>query len=131
MKQTVLFSIAAAMMLSGAAFADPPAQESRPQPEASIAFANRGGVDDWRADGDDVIYFKDSRRNWYKAELFGSCIGLGYTDHIGIDARPSGTLDKFGAIYVRGQRCAFRTFERVEGPPSRKGRKNRSSSAEN
>jgi hypothetical protein len=89
------------------------------QQEASIAFANRGGVEDWRAQGDSVIYFQDQHRHWYRAELFGPAIDLPYVEHIGIDASPSGTLDKFGAIYVRGQRYGFRSFERVSKPPPR------------
>ena len=92
--------------------------------EASIAFADHGGVDDWRAEGDSTIYFKDQHRQWYRAELFGPAFDLPYAENIGIDARPNGTLDRFGAIYVRGQRYHFRSFEHVAGPPP-KHRKNR------
>jgi hypothetical protein len=87
--------------------------------EASIPFANNGGVDDWRAEGDNTVYFKDLHNHWYRAELFGPAFDLPYVEHIGIDASPSGTLDKFGAIYVKGQRYAFRSFEQVAGPPGK------------
>lgn len=118
MKLSILFAAGAALALAGAV------QAEAPRREAAIHFADHGGVDDWRADGDSTIYFKDQRRRWYRAELFGPCFDLPYTEHIGIDARPGGTLDKFGAIYVRGQRCSFRSFEQVEGPPARrKGRR--------
>ena len=92
------------------------------QRNAAIHFANHGGVDDWRADGDSVIYFKDRHRRWYRAELFSPAFGLPSSDHIAIDSSPSGTLDKWGAIYVRGQRYVFRSFEPVDGPPPKRRR---------
>ena len=118
MKLSILFAAAAALALPTSAFAGTPLRE------ASIPFANHGGVDDWRAESSDVIYFKDSRRRWYRAELFGPAFDLPYTEHIGIDASPSGALDRWSAIYVRGHRYHFRSFERIDGPPPRK-RKNR------
>jgi hypothetical protein len=87
---------------------------------ASIPFADHGGVEDWRAVGDDVVYFQDTHRRWYRAELFGPAFDLPFVEQIGIDARPSGTLDKFGAIYVHGRRHAFRSFEQVDGPPTKR-----------
>lgn len=119
MKMLAPFSLplAAALVAGSLAYA----AESRPpaQPEASIAFANHGGVEDWRAQGDSVIYFQDQHRQWYRAELFGPAFDLPHVERIGIDASPAGTLDKFGAIYVRGQRYGFRSFVRVSGPPLR------------
>jgi len=109
--------LAAALLAGSLAYAG----ESRPvQPEASIAFANHGGVEGWRAESDNMIYFQDQHRRWYRAVLFGPALDLRHVEHIGIDASPSGTLDKFGAIYVRGQRYGFRSFERVSGPPLRR-----------
>lgn len=108
--------LAAAMLAGAPAFA---ADHAPAQREASIAFANSGGVEDWRADGDNAIYFQDGARHWYRAELFGPAFDLPYVEHIGIDASPAGTLDKFGAIYVHGRRYGFRSFERVAGPPPR------------
>ena len=119
MKLSILFAAAAALALPGAA------QAGAPQREASIPFANHGGVDDWRAESSDVIYFKDSRRRWYRAELFGPAHELPYTEHIGIDASPSGALDRWSAIYVRGHRYHFRSFERIDGPPPKRERRHR------
>ncbi len=117
MKQTLLLAPLASFALASA----PALAGSAPPPrEASIAFADHGGVDDWRADGDSAIYLKDQHRRWYRAELFGPCFDLPYAEHIRIDARPNGTLDRFGAIYVRGQRCAFRSFVQVDGPPAKR-----------
>jgi len=85
--------------------------------DASIPFANHGGVDDWRAVGNREVWFKDSHRRWYRAVLFSPATQLPYTETIGIDARPSGMLDKFGGIYVRGQHYNFTSFELMSGPP--------------
>ena len=116
MRPAMLFAPLAALALLA-----PPALAGNgsAQRDAAIHFADHGGVDDWRAAGDRTIYFKDRHRRWYRAELFAPAFDLAFTEQIGIDARPSGTLDKWGAIYVRGQRYPFRSFERAAGPPVR------------
>lgn len=92
--------------------------------DASISFANQGGVEDWRAEGDSTIYFKDQHNHWYRAVLIAPSFDLPFAEHIGIDAGPVGTLDRFGAVIVKGQRYPFTSFERVDGPPV-KASKNR------
>ena len=99
---------------SGAVAAPAPARS-----EASIPFANHGGVDDWRAEGTRTIYFKDQHNKWYRATLMMPAFDLPFVETIGIDARPVGTLDKFGAVIVKGQRYPFASFESVSGPPSK------------
>jgi len=110
--------LAAALLAGSPAFAAASNSTSHAS-EASIPFANHGGVDDWRAVGDSTIYFEDLHRHWYRAELMGPAFDLPFVEHIGIDASPIGTLDKFGAIYVHGQRYDFRSFEQVAGPPQK------------
>ena len=46
-----------------------------------------------------------------------------FVEHIGIDARPAGTLDKFGGIYVKGRHYPFQSFEAMPGPPPKKAGK--------
>jgi hypothetical protein len=99
------------------------AEEAQKSSNDYIAFANHGGVRDWRADDRDTIYFQDRRRQWYKAELIGSSVDLPFTQFVGIDAEPSDRLDKFSSVYIRGQRYAFRSFERIEGAPPKKVKK--------
>jgi len=89
---------------------------------ASIPFADHHGVRDWVAQGDDTIYFQDNARRWYKAVLFAPSTELPFATAIGIDSGPIGTLDRWGAVIVRGQRYPFQSFERVDGPPPRKGK---------
>lgn len=95
------------------------AQAAPDKPAASIPFANAGGVDNWRADGDGAVYFQDQHRHWYRATLMGVATDLPFAEHIGIESGPGGTLDRFGAIVVGGQRYAFASFDRVDGPPAK------------
>jgi hypothetical protein len=115
----VLAAMAALTLLTGPALAG---QAPAKPPEASIPFANHGGVDNWRADGDRTVYFQDLHRQWYRATLFAPAFDLPYVEFIGIDPGPSGALDKWGAIYVHGQRYTFQTFEKIEGQPPRRNR---------
>ena len=80
-------------------------------------------MDDWRAFGDKVIYFKDNHGRWFKATLFSAAFDLPFVDEIGIETRGSDTLDKFGAIVVRGQRYPLQSLVKVDGPPKGKLRK--------
>lgn len=88
---------------------------------ARIPFANRGGIWNWRSEGNSTIYFEDNHRQWYKATLFGPAFDLPYVNFIGIDAGPTGTLDRFGAVYIRGQRYPFSSFVKIAGKPPKKG----------
>ena len=73
--------------------------------DASVPFIDHGAIRDWRADGDRVIYFQDSGRQWYRATLMNNCLDLPYAQAIGFDARGTNTFDRFSAVIVRGQRC--------------------------
>jgi hypothetical protein len=74
-------------------------------PQASIPFADHGNIRDFHAVSDDTVYLQARNRQWYRADLIGPCFGLPYANGIGIDARPMGTLDRFGTIIVEGERC--------------------------
>ena len=105
----------AAASLGGAAIAAPP-----PAPRAEIPFADHGGVDNWQAVSDREIWFEDLHHHWFRATLMSPAIDLPFVEHIGIDARPAGTLDKFGGIYVHGRHYPFASFEAMPGPPPKK-----------
>ncbi|KQM22265.1 DUF6491 family protein [Novosphingobium sp. Leaf2] len=113
MKSLTLSLAAVALALLAAI---PPASAHNPS-AAAIPFADHGGVQDWRAQGDHTVYFEDQQRHWYRATLMGRAFNLPFAEHIGIDAGPIGTLDRFGAIEVGGQHYPFTSFERVSGPP--------------
>ncbi len=68
------------------------------------------------------------QRRWYKAELAFPAHDLPFTQFIGIDSDPGDRLDRFSAIYVRGQRyILLKSFEPIEGkpPPRKKKRQGR------
>lgn len=73
---------------------------------ASIPFANHGGIYDWAADGDRGVYIESLDRKWYYAKLLAPCIDLPFAQRVGFITEPgSGDFDKFSAILVRGQEC--------------------------
>ena len=96
---------------------------SRPA-EARIPFAGLR-LRNFRAEGRDVVYVQDQRRNWYRAKLFGPCSDLPFAHAIGIDTRGSSSFDRFSAIIVRGERCQLKSLTHSGEPPKRKGKKNR------
>jgi hypothetical protein len=92
--------------------------------EASIPFADHGGIYDWRADRDMGLWVQDNRRNWYYAKLFGPCIGLDFANSIGFLTRPPGQFDRFSKIVVPRQgTCAIASFVRSDAPPPKAARK--------
>lgn len=103
--------------MAGRALASPPDKKHRP--EASIAFANHGGVEDWQAEGDSTIYFRDQFRHWYKATLMMPAFDLPFVETIGIDSGPTGSLDKWGGVIIHHRRYPFASFEAVAGPPGK------------
>lgn len=99
-----------ALLSGGAAASGSPKSE-----EARIPFASN--VRDFRADGTDGIYIQDSHRTWYRGTFMSPCLDLPFANAIGFDDRGTGGLDKWGTIYVRGNRCTLRTFVKSGPPP--------------
>jgi hypothetical protein len=103
---------------------------ARPQPasapgEASIAFANSGGIRDWRAEGDRTIYIRDRANHWYKATLLTPALDLSVATAIGFDTGPVDSFDRTSWVVVRGQRYAVDSLVRIDGPPPRRQHKHR------
>ena len=119
MRTIILAPLAALVMVPGIAMADEPPEQAQTEERAMIPFADTVGIWDWRAEGNRTIYIEDNHRRWYKAVLFSPALDLPFVNFIGIDAGPTGTLDKFGAVYIHGQRYPFASFERVDGPPKK------------
>jgi hypothetical protein len=93
------------------------ANASRAATDASIPFANHGGVYTWEVERDGAIWFQDNHRHWYRATLMGNAFDLPFAETIGIDTRPGGSLDRWGAIIVKGHRYQIATFTAMPGPP--------------
>lgn len=85
-------------------------------PQASIPFVEHGNIRDFHAVNDDTVFLQARNRQWYRADLIGPCFGLPYANGIGIDARPMGTLDRFGTIIVDGERCKIGSLTPAESP---------------
>lgn len=92
-------------------------------PQASIPFVNHNGIRDWRATDSQTLYVQDSRRQWYRASLFGPCFDLPFAQTIGFETRGADTFDRFSSIRVRGERCAINSLERSDPPPPKVKRK--------
>ena len=92
---------------------------AKTQSRAFIPFANRGGVWNLRAEGNRTLYFEDNHKTWYKAELMGFSPDLPFVEFIAIDTRPNGTLDRWSAVYIHGQRYPFVSFEKLDAPPGK------------
>lgn len=89
--------------------------------DASIAFANYGGIRTWSPDRDEGLWVQDSRRKWYYAKFLGPCTGVQFALGLGFDTHPMGTFDKFSSVVVpREGRCALRSLTPSEGPPVKK-----------
>jgi hypothetical protein len=86
--------------------------------EASIPFANHGGINDWRADGDKGLWVQGINRHWFYAKFLGTCPQLPFATTVGFVSEPSGALNRWSSIRVRhGGRCQFIDFQPSEGPP--------------
>ena len=128
MFKPTLAALAAALLCAPLAAAPPGAEAPRTEApraqEARIPFANfRGGVRSFHADDVDVVYLQDRSRNWYRAELIGSCFGLPWARAVGIDTGGSSVFDRFGSLIVEGERCKLQSLTRSAKPERRASRR--------
>ena len=118
-------------LAAGAVLAAPAASRPRTPPpitgeETEIPFAHlRGGIRSFHADDRDTVYLQDRRRDWYKAEVAGACIGLPWARAIGIDTRFGFTFQRGSALIVEGDRCIVTSLVRSEKPVRRASRRTR------
>jgi len=88
--------------------------------ETSIPFANRSGIRDWQAVGDDKLYIQDAQRKWYLATLTSPAPDLGFATNIGFETKGLDRLDKFGIIVVAGTRYPLKSLVSSGPPPKKK-----------
>ena len=116
MTRTLLIAPLLALGLAAApALAGP--QPAAEPPEASIPFANHGGIWNWREGDRQTIYVQDRFRRWYKATLMRPSYDLRATTAVGFDTGPTDRFDKFSWVVIRGQRYAVESLVRADGPP--------------
>jgi hypothetical protein len=121
MKPTCLaFALAAAL---AAPLAAAPSHPAAPPPpageEVSIPFAHFGGIYNFEAPDDDVVYLQDRGRNWYRAQLYGTCLDLSWANRLGIDTQGSPNFDRFSFLIAGRQRCQIESLTRSGPPPGR------------
>jgi hypothetical protein len=109
-------------LIAAPAAAAPPATEAG---DARIPFPNRGGIVRMQAEREEVIYVQDRHHDWYRAELYGPCLGLARSLRIGFDTRGSNDFDRFSTIVVGDERCQIRSMAPSAPPPSKRRRSGR------
>jgi len=87
-----------------------------PPKEASIPFANRGGISRWAVVDNRTLLIEGRNRQWYKATLFSPCIDLPFAQTIGIKTSPGGTFDRWSSLVVRRQRCSLTSLIAIPAP---------------
>jgi hypothetical protein len=120
------------MLLSGVAVAhaaDEATASSAPAPidastsrpgDASIPFADHGGINDWRADKTRGIWVQSTNHKWFYGTFMTPCTGLDQSEAVGFVTSPSGDLDHWSYIVIRGTvPCHFASFTASEAPPTR------------
>jgi hypothetical protein len=112
---------AAALPVAAPATAAPPAATTAATQEASIPFANSGGIYDWQDAGENAVYVQDAQRRWYLATLMTPCLDLPYATRIGFDVRGTGRFDRFSSIIVRGRHYPLTSLV-ASGPPPTKAK---------
>ncbi|WP_116091830.1 DUF6491 family protein [Sphingomonas crusticola] len=113
-----IFILASAVALSASVAAIAAPHEPPPQ-QASIPFVNHGGIYNWEAVDRDTIYVQDRRRQWYRADLLGPCLGLNFATRVGFAGGPTDTFDRFAYVLVARQRCPVESLSRSGPPPKR------------
>lgn len=120
MTRTIWFAPLLALGITAApAFAHSAAPPAAAQQEASVPFANVGGIRDWRSEGQRAIYVQDRSHQWYKATLMSPSIDLPFSEAIGFDTGPIDTFDHFSNVIVHGQRYPVESLVKVDGPPAK------------
>lgn len=118
---SLVLPLAAIALAAPAAYAETVPASAAAQQEVRIPFANNGGIRDFRAHEQDVLYIQDRQRRWYKATLMAPAFDLRNALEIGFDTGPTDTFDRFSTVIVHGQRYAVQSLVGIEGkPPTRK-----------
>jgi hypothetical protein len=116
MNKLLLAALAAATAAPLSA-ASPPAASSGKQ--VSIPFLRLGGITDFRAQGEELVFLRDRGGRWYRADLVSKCYSLPFARRIGLDSRGGGSVDRFTSLIVDGERCRIGSLTRSEKPQRR------------
>ena len=118
----VAFALSSAVLSSVCARADPVAapavaapspSEARPEPPATLHFADLGGIRNWKVLREGGLLIEGQHHQFYLATFFGSCPRLRTAESVGFVTDATGSLTQFDSIIVDGEQCRFRTLQRV------------------
>ncbi len=115
MKRMISITLAASI-LAVVGFATANAASGR---EASIRFADHGGIHDYKPVNDELLYVQSRDRSWYRVQLVGPCNGLNFALGIRFEPEPDGTFTRFSHVRVDGQRCPVHSVVAIPGKPPR------------
>ena len=91
--------------------------------EASIPFADHGGIYDWRPNGTKGIWVQAADRQWYYGTFFGTCFGLDTSPRVGFVPEVTGEFNRWSSIIVPHEpRCHLATLEPSVAPRGKDGR---------
>ena len=116
MKFAIPMTIAAAM-LCGAGLNAAQASSMPGRNNASIHFADHGGIYDYKPVNDQLLYVQSRDRSWYRVELLAPCSGLNFALGIGFEPEPNGDFTRFSHVRVNGERCPVASMVAIEGRP--------------
>jgi len=119
MKTAISMTIVAGL-LCGVSFTAAQAADAPKVKQAAIHFADNGGIYDYKAVNDHMLYIQSRDRTWYRAELFGPCSGLQFATGIGFEPEPGGDFTKYGSVVVGGLKCKVQSLTQIEGAPPKK-----------
>ena len=116
MNKILLAALAAAIAAPLSAAVPPAAPSGK---EVSIPFIRFGGIRDFRAQGEEVLFLQDRGRRWYRAALIGKCYNLPFAQRIAVDTRGANSVDRFTTLIVDGERCRIDSLTRSDKPQRR------------
>ena len=126
MMKRLILALAASLALGAPVAAKPSRTAPAIGEEASIPFATmRRGIRSFHAVDDSLVFIQDSRRNWYRAEVAGTCLGLSWAMRIGYDTRGSSNFDRGSSLIVGDERCQLLSLTRRERPDLRASKRSR------
>ena len=115
------------LVAAGLVFAAAPQVEPAPdapaaalrEEEVRIPMA-RFRLRTFRPVGNDLVYFQDWQRNWYRATLAQPCYNLGNALGLRFDTRGASWIDNSTVLLAEGESCRILSLVRSEEPPARR-----------
>ena len=86
------------------------------EPQAAIAFANRGGIVNWQPRDDRSLWIEGTGGQWYLVQLQSPSLDLAFTEQLGFEPGPSGALARLDAVVIKGLRYPIISLSLSDAP---------------